>query len=82
MTGGTNDGWDKCQVGQMTGQINDAFYVLVGQMTHFMYRSDKCGKWTNVVIRQMSGWTNVGWTNVGRTKVGAPTFISNIHAML
>ena len=66
----------------MTGRINDAFYVLVGQMTHFMYRSDKCGKGTNVLIRQMTGWTNVGWTNVGRTKVGAPSFISNIHAML
>ncbi len=35
-----------------------------------MYRSDKCGGRTRVVVGQMSGRTNVGRTNVGRTKVG------------
>ncbi len=39
-------------------------------MAHIMYRSDKCGGRTNVVVGQMSGWTNVGRTNVGRTNVG------------
>jgi hypothetical protein len=39
-------------------------------MTHFMYRSDKCGGRTSVVVGQMSGQTNVGRTNVGRTNVG------------
>jgi hypothetical protein len=41
-------------------------------MMHFMYRSDKCGGQTKVVVIQMSGWTNVGRTNVGQTKVAAP----------
>jgi hypothetical protein len=48
-------------------------------MMHIMYRSDKCGGRTNIVVGQMSGrtnvgrtnvgWTNVGWKNVGGTKV-------------
>jgi hypothetical protein len=36
-------------------------------MTHFMYRSDKCGGQTSVVVGQMSGQTNVG-----RAKLAAP----------
>jgi hypothetical protein len=80
MTGRKNGRSDKWQVGQIAGWINDAFYVKVGQMTHIMYWSNKCGGRTNVVVGQMSGrtnfgrtnvgWTNVGWTNVGRTNIG------------
>jgi hypothetical protein len=49
-------------------------------MTHFMYRSDKWGGRTIVVVGQMSGRTNVGRTNVsrtnvGRTKVAAPLLV-------
>jgi hypothetical protein len=31
-------------------------------MTHFMYRSDKCGGQTSVVVGQMSGQTNVAFS--------------------
>ncbi len=48
---------------------------MVRQMSHFMFRMDKCGRHTSAVAGQTLGWTNVGRTNVGRTNVGQ----TNVH---
>jgi hypothetical protein len=39
-------------------------------MTNLMYKLDKYGRQTNIVVGQMSGQTNIGHTNINQTNVG------------
>jgi hypothetical protein len=54
MAGRTNGRLDKWQV---------------RQMTHFLQVRQMAG-WTDVVVGQTLGWTNISCTNVSRTNVG------------
>ncbi len=77
MSGRTNIRSDKCRVGQTLGRTNDAF--CIGRTNDaFCVQVGQMAGWTNVVVGQMSGRTNVGRTNVGRINVGRKKVASSL----